>query len=77
MPQSKHNSPITDSDSSSQESSEDCTAEEETGEYKCPDSIAALQRKDQQFTKMIAFMETGELPDDQKFAKRIVMEHTQ
>ena len=51
VPQPKHNSPVTDLDSGSQESSEDCTAEEGAGEDKCLDSIAAQQQKDQQFKK--------------------------
>ena len=55
-----HNSPA---DSGRQGRSEDCTAKEKVGKDKHLDSTNALQQNDQQLSRMIAFMETWELPD--------------
>ena len=71
---SEHPSPATDSDPESQNSTQGGTAEENA--ERCRD-ISVLKRKDPHLSSLISFLEKGELPEDQKLAKRIVLEHSQ
>ena len=66
-------SPATDLES---QSSTHGTTEMKADGEKCHD-IGVLQRKDPQLTTLIIFLEKRELPDDQKLAKRIVLEYSQ
>ena len=58
-----------------QSSNQDGTDEKRADVEKCH-NIGALQRKDPQLSTFITFLEKGKLPDDQKLAKRIVLEHS-
>ena len=61
-------------DSDNQSSNQNDSTEEIVEE---DHDISALQRKDLQFSSLITFLEKGELPDNQKLAKRIVLEQSQ
>ena len=61
-------------DSDNQSSNQNDSTEEKVEE---DHDISALQRKDPQFSSLITFLEKRELPDDQKLAKRIVLEQSQ
>ena len=63
-------------DAENQNGTQSGTAEEKANGEKHHD-IGALQRKDPQLSNLITFLEKKELPDDQKLAKRILLEHSQ
>ena len=57
--------------SENQSSTQDGTEKADVEKYH---NIGALQRKDPQLSTLITFLKKGELPNDQKLAKRIALE---